>query len=82
MKVSCLGPKESYSALAVERLCEGAEKLYCSSFSATLKLLSDGEVDAAVLPVENWIMGSVVQNLDLISNTKDIMGVGEYICLL
>ena len=79
MKVSCLGPKESYSALAVERLCEDAERLYCSSFSATLNLLTEGIVDAAVLPVENWIMGSVVQNLDLISNAEHVMGVGEYV---
>lgn len=79
MKVSCLGPKESYSALAADRLCPNAEKLYNSSFSATLNLLTDGIVDAAVLPVENCIMGSVVQNLDLISQTKNVMGVGEYL---
>ena len=80
MKVSCLGPKETYSALAAEKLCKGAEQLYCSSFVATLKLLTDGIADAAVLPVENCIMGSVVQNLDLISKTTNIMGVGE--CLM
>ena len=79
MKVSCLGPKETYSALAAEKLCKGAEKLYCSSFAATLNLLLEGKVDAAVLPVENWIMGSVVQNLDLISEAENIMGVGEYL---
>ncbi len=79
MKVSCLGPKESYSAIAAERLCRGAEKLYCSSFTATLNLLTEGFVDAAVLPVENCIMGSVVQNLDLISQAKNVMGVGEYL---
>ena len=80
MKVSCLGPKESYSALAAEKLCKNAEKLYCSSFVATLKLLTDGVADAAVLPVENCIMGSVVQNLDLISQAENVMGVGE--CLM
>ena len=79
MKVSCLGPKESYSALAAEKLCKGAEKLYCSSFAATLNMLLDGIADAAVLPVENCIMGSVVQNLDLISGAENIMGVGEYL---
>ena len=77
MKVSCLGPKESYSALAADKLCPGSDKLYCSSFAATLKLLTDEIADAAVLPVENCIMGSVVQNLDLISRTENIMGVGE-----
>lgn len=79
MKVSCLGPKESYSAIAAEILCKGAEKLYCSSFAATLNLLLEGFVDAAVLPVENCIMGSVVQNLDLISEAENVMGVGEYV---
>lgn len=79
MKVSCLGPKESYSALAAEKLCGNAEKLYCSSFSTTLSLLVDGIADAAVLPVENCIMGSVVQNLDLISKARHVMGVGEYL---
>ncbi len=79
MRVSCLGPKESYSSLAADKLCKGAEKLYCSSFAATLNLLLAGEADAAVLPVENCIMGSVVQNLDLISTTENVMGVGEYL---
>ncbi|MBD5636976.1 MAG: ACT domain-containing protein [Clostridia bacterium] len=79
MKVSCLGPKESYSSLAADKLCKGAEKLYCSSFAATLNLLTEGAADAAVLPVENCIMGSVVQNLDLISTTENVMGVGEYL---
>ena len=79
MKVSCLGPKESYSALAALKLCKGAERLYCSSFPATLNLLLEGVADAAVLPVENCIMGSVVQNLDLISQAENIMGVGEYL---
>lgn len=79
MKISCLGPKESYSAIAAERLCKGAEKLYCSSFAATLGLLSEGIADAAILPVENCIMGSVVQNLDLISKTENVIGVGEYL---
>ena len=79
MKVSCLGPKESYSSLAADKLCPGAEKLYCSSFAATLNMLLGGSVDAAVLPVENCIMGSVVQNLDLISEAENIMGVGEYL---
>lgn len=79
MKVSCLGPKEAYSAIAAEKLCKGAEKLYCSSFAATLNLLLEGIVDAAVLPVENSIMGSVVQNLDLISRSENVIGVGEYL---
>ena len=79
MKVSCLGPKESYSALAADKLCPGAEKLYCSSFATTLNMLLNGSADAAVLPVENCIMGSVVQNLDLISEAENIMGVGEYL---
>ncbi len=78
MKVSCLGPKESYSSLAADKLCKGAEKLYCLSFAATLNLLLEGISDAAVLPVENCIMGSVVQNLDLISTAENVMGVGEY----
>ena len=80
MKVSCLGPKETYSALAAQKLCKGAEQLYCSSFAATLNLLLEGTADAAALPMENFIMGSVVQNLDLLAKTKNIMGVGE--CLM
>ncbi|MDE6411788.1 MAG: ACT domain-containing protein [Clostridia bacterium] len=79
MKVSCLGPKEAYSAIAAEKLCKGAERLYCSSFAATLNYLLEGVVDAAVLPVENSIMGSVVQNLDLISKAENVIGVGEYL---
>ena len=79
MKISCLGPKESYSALAAKKLCPDAERVYCSNFAGTLNLLLDGTADAAILPVENCIMGSVVQNLDLISKAKNIIGVDEYV---
>ncbi len=79
MKISCLGPKESYSALAAKKLCPDAERIYCTSFMGTLNLLLDGTADAALLPVENCIMGSVVQSLDLISKAKDVIGVDEYV---
>lgn len=66
MKVSCLGPEGSYSQLAAETLCPQAEQVLCAHFPAVLAALTGGEVDYAVIPIENSIQGGVLQNLDLL----------------
>ena len=75
-KVSCLGPEGSYSERAASELCGGYEVVLCQRFSEVVQKLMAGEVDYAVLPVENSISGGVLESLDLLEN-EDIFGTAE-----
>ena len=76
MKVSCLGPEGSFSQRAAEELCAGAEVLFAPTFAEAVRLLTAGEADFCVLPVENALNGGVGGALDLISSEK-VFGVRE-----
>ena len=77
-KVSCLGPEGSFSELAAQKMCRDCTIVLCHSFSEAVKKLISGEVDAAVLPIENSLNGAVRQNLDLLEQ-EDIFGTEEYL---
>ena len=76
MKVSCLGPQGSYSELAAKKLCAGFEIVLCRGFKTAVDLLLRGDVDYAVLPIENTIQGGIAESLDLIG-TNEVFVVGE-----
>lgn len=78
MKVSALGPAGSFSELAAHKMCEGYEVVLCPGFARAVAKLLAGEVDYAVLPIENSLNGAVRQNLDLLE-TENIFGVREYL---
>ncbi len=70
-KVSCLGPKGSYSELAAERFFSGsAETVLAGNFAEVIEKLLSEEVDNAVIPIENSIQGGVLQNLDLLEKSE------------
>lgn len=77
-KVSCLGPAGSFSELAAQTMCADHEVVLCRSFAEAVRLLTSGEVDCAVLPIENSLGGAVRQNLDLLQQ-EDIFGTEEYL---
>lgn len=77
LRVSCLGPKDSYSHCAAQGMCEGAEITLCHSFQEAIGLLTDGTADYAVLPVENSLNGGVLECLDLLEE-KDVFAVREF----
>ena len=79
MKVSCLGPSESYSCLAAKHFRLDAEYVCCKSFPEVIEKLKSGEADFAVIPVSNFITGSIVKNLDLVTETDDVMGVESFL---
>ncbi len=79
MKVSCLGPDGSYSVLAAQKTCKGAQLILCKNFPEVIARLSSGEVDCAVIPIENSIQGGVLQNLDLLER-ENVFAVEE--CVL
>lgn len=72
-----LGPAGSYSGLAVQKLCRGAEEVVCLSFRALFSALKAGDIDVAVIPIENTVNGAVTQNLDLLEETEGVIAVGQ-----
>lgn len=78
--VLCLGPEQSYSALAAKTLCPAASVSFFPTFTKVVEALVAGEADAAVLPLENSIQGAVRQNLDLLEKNDGLCAIGE--CVL
>lgn len=78
MKIGCLGPKGSYSCLAVKELSPEAEVITYVNFPSVVRAILSGEVDEAVLPIENTLQGGVLQNMDLLAIEKDLFAVKEY----
>lgn len=65
MKIGIQGEAGSYSAEAASILAPGAELLSFTYFQDVYPQLADGTLDAAVLPFENTIVGSVSEQYDL-----------------
>lgn len=68
MRVGYLGPPGTFSEEAVSRcdLAAGGEPVPFRTFADAYRALRRGEVDAALLPIENSIEGSVGATLDLL----------------
>ncbi len=81
MKVSCLGPMGSYSEHAAQSMCVGYEVVLCHNFPEAVRKLTAGEVDYAVLPVENSLNGGVSECLDLL-DSENVFGVREDLLLV
>lgn len=67
-----LGPKGTYSEIAAKKMCAGDEKVAYPSFYTLFAALSNGEINAAVIPIENTLNGAVTQNLDLLQAAENI----------
>ena len=66
MRVGYLGPPGTFSEEAVARLALATEGVPFPTFADAHAALRRGEVDAALLPLENSIEGSVGATLDLL----------------
>jgi prephenate dehydratase len=66
MHIAIQGEPGSFSHEAAEKLDIGATILPCSLSSDVFRALSQREVDAAVIPIENSLAGSVVEHYDLL----------------
>lgn len=78
-RIACLGPDGSFSELAAESFCPGAEILLTRTFAEAADKLLSGEVDAAALPIENSTQGGVRQNLDILERFSDFYAVKEIV---
>ena len=71
MNVSYLGPKGTFSEIAVTRyFSKNISKLPKSSIEDVFKSVQESEVDYGVVPIENSVEGSINNTLDLLSDSK------------
>ncbi|MGH9606333.1 MAG: prephenate dehydratase [Terracidiphilus sp.] len=66
MKIAIQGEPGSFSHEAAIKLDAGASIVPCSLSEEVFKALSGGEVDAAAIPIENSLAGSVSEHFDLL----------------
>ena len=66
MKVAIQGEPGSFSHEAAKKLDQDAEIVPCSLSDDVFAALSSGAVDAAAIPIENSLAGSVLEHFDLL----------------
>ena len=70
-RVAFQGERGAFSQMAVHQLLgPTVEGVPCPQFEAVFRSLASGQVDAAVLPIENTLHGSVHENYDLLLRFK------------
>lgn len=68
-RVSFQGEKGAFSQVAVQQLLGiEVDVIPCQRFEDVFRALTDGKVDAAVIPIENTLHGSVHENYDHLVN--------------
>ena len=74
MKVSYLGPKGTFSEIAVVHyFSNNITKLSKSSIEDVFKSVQELEVDYGMVPIENSVEGSINNTLDLLSTSKVVI---------
>jgi prephenate dehydratase len=66
MKIAIQGEPGSFSHEAALKLVPGAEILPCSLSAEVFAALKEKEADAAAIPIENSLAGSVLEHFDLL----------------
>lgn len=66
MKIAIQGEPGSFSHEAASKLVPDAQIVPCSLSADVFSAVADGTVDAAVIPIENSLAGSVLEHFDLL----------------
>ena len=66
MKIAIQGEPGAFSHEAALKLVAGAEILPCALSAEVFRALDEGAVDAAAIPIENSLAGSVLEHFDLL----------------
>ena len=77
MKVGFLGPKATFTELAVKKAFSGEELKSFRTIPECMDAVVDQKVDLSVVPIENTLEGSVNITLDYLTHVVDIPIVGE-----
>ena len=76
-KVSFQGVKGAYSHLAVQEFFPSAEAIPCKTFESAITAAESGEVDYAMIPIENSIAGRVA-DIHRLMPTSGLKIIGEF----
>jgi prephenate dehydratase len=68
MKIAIQGEPGSFSHEAALQMVPGAEIVSCALSAGVFQALDVGAVEAAVIPIENSLAGSVLEHFDLLLN--------------
>ena len=76
MKIAIQGEPGSFSHEAALKLVAGAEIVPCALSAEVFAALDAGAADAAAIPIENSLAGSVLEHFDLLlkHNVKVVRG--------
>jgi prephenate dehydratase len=77
MRIAYLGPEGTFSEEAMLRHAPEAEGVPCVDVPSALDMVRMGEVDHAVVPIENSVEGGVNATLDTLAHGSALMIVGE-----
>lgn len=77
MKVGYLGPKATFTELAVKKVFQGYELEPYQTIPASMDAIVDKDVELAVVPIENALEGSVNITLDYLTQVVQIPIIGE-----
>ncbi len=69
-RVAYLGPPGTYSDEAATLYAPDAERVPCPSFAHAAAAVEEGEMDEAMVPIENSIQGSITDILDLLLDAE------------
>lgn len=80
-RIAYLGPAGSFCGAAAAQLTSGreVELVACASVQAALDAARGGDVDSALVPIENSVEGSVSVTLDELANGRRLVIVDEVV---
>lgn len=78
MKVAIQGELGSFSHEAAERMLRRCTVVPCARSAEVFERVEKGSVEAAVIPIENTLAGTVAEHADLLV-AKDVFIQGEYL---
>jgi prephenate dehydratase len=77
MKIGYLGPKATFTDMAARHLFLEADRIPFVSIPECMDAVASGEIDAAIVPLENSIEGSVNVTIDYLVHESELLIIGE-----
>lgn len=78
MKIAIQGERGCFSHEAAERMLPNCSVVPCARSADVFDRVEQGSVDAAVIPIENTLAGTVAEHADLLVS-RDVFIAGEYL---
>lgn len=78
-RIAFLGPMGSYSEQAARNYNPSANLVPYTSFRLIVEAVVNGKIGEGILPIENSLTGSVIENLEILVEIQDIKITGEVV---